>query len=260
MNLVRCNNGHFYDSDKFAVCPHCSGGNQAMGGMGNQAMGGMGNQNMGFGGYSSTSEETVAYDAPQGFGGSDNTVGETWGMGNSSFTEKPTEAAPTFGDPFPTPTPAAKPAGSPSLNQLFENSSSNVNAVFEEDDDVTKRYDESVAREPVVGWLVAISGEAKGTSYILRKDKNFIGRSDSMDVVIKGDQRVSRNKHAIVVYESKNKLFMVQPGESRELFYLNGNVVLNTETLKAYDRILIGETELLFIPLCGEQFSWDENE
>ena len=26
MNLVRCNNGHFYDSDKFAVCPHCSGG------------------------------------------------------------------------------------------------------------------------------------------------------------------------------------------------------------------------------------------
>ncbi len=23
MNLVKCNKGHFYDSDKFPSCPHC---------------------------------------------------------------------------------------------------------------------------------------------------------------------------------------------------------------------------------------------
>ena len=73
-----------------------------------------------------------------------------------------------------------------------------------------------------------------------------------------GDKRVSRNKHAIIIYEPKNKMFMVQPGESRELFYLNGNVVLNTEKIEQNDRLYIGETELLFIPLCGENFSWDE--
>ena len=30
MNLKRCENGHFYDADKFASCPHCAqpaGGN-----------------------------------------------------------------------------------------------------------------------------------------------------------------------------------------------------------------------------------------
>ena len=25
MKLQRCNNGHFYDGDKFPSCPHCSG-------------------------------------------------------------------------------------------------------------------------------------------------------------------------------------------------------------------------------------------
>ena len=24
MNLKRCNNGHFYDADKFTSCPHCN--------------------------------------------------------------------------------------------------------------------------------------------------------------------------------------------------------------------------------------------
>jgi uncharacterized Zn ribbon protein len=23
MNLVRCDNGHFYDNDQYAQCPHC---------------------------------------------------------------------------------------------------------------------------------------------------------------------------------------------------------------------------------------------
>lgn len=25
MNLKRCSNGHFYDVDKYATCPHCAG-------------------------------------------------------------------------------------------------------------------------------------------------------------------------------------------------------------------------------------------
>ena len=27
MKLIRCNNGHFYDQDKFSSCPYCNGGN-----------------------------------------------------------------------------------------------------------------------------------------------------------------------------------------------------------------------------------------
>ena len=106
--------------------------------------------------------------------------------------------------------------------------------------------------------MVGLTGEIAGKSFELKTGKNFIGRGNNMDVVIPGDKSVSRNKHAIILFEPKNKLFMVQPGESRELFYLNGNVVLNTEKVQAYDEITIGNSELLFIPLCGEQFSWDE--
>ena len=25
MNLIKCNNGHYYDGDKFDYCPHCAG-------------------------------------------------------------------------------------------------------------------------------------------------------------------------------------------------------------------------------------------
>lgn len=29
MKVSQCSNGHFYDADKFSVCPHCGGGNGA---------------------------------------------------------------------------------------------------------------------------------------------------------------------------------------------------------------------------------------
>ena len=34
--------------------------------------------------------------------------------------------------------------------------------------------------------------------------------------------------------------------------------VMMTVRLKAYDVLTIGSTKLMFVPLCGEQFSWDE--
>ena len=37
-----------------------------------------------------------------------------------------------------------------------------------------------------------------------------------------------------------------------------GDEVIQAADLKAYDRIELGETQLLFIPLCGENFAWDQ--
>ena len=48
-----------------------------------------------------------------------------------------------------------------------------------------------------------------------------------MDIALVGDKSVSRNKHAILVYEPKQHLYLVQPGESSELVYLNDEVVLS---------------------------------
>lgn len=53
-------------------------------------------------------------------------------------------------------------------------------------------------------------------------------------------------------------MFLVQPGTSRELFYLNDKVVLGVEAVQSNDVLSIGKTDLMFIPLCSSQFSWEE--
>ncbi len=79
-----------------------------------------------------------------------------------------------------------------------------------------------------------------------------------MDIALTNDKSVSRNKHVIVTYEPKQHLYLVQPGESSELAYLNSEVILTPVRIKAYDMITVGEVNLLFMPLCGERFDWTE--
>lgn len=114
--------------------------------------------------------------------------------------------------------------------------------------------------EPVVGWLVGLNGEVYGESFELRSGKNFIGRSASMDVSLHGDNAISRDKHAILIYEPKARIFIAQPGESRELFYLNDEVVLNNQKLKKNDVLCLGNTKLMFVPFCDENFCWEEKK
>lgn len=130
--------------------------------------------------------------------------------------------------------------------------------IVEEDNAKTISYFETeTGVEPVVGWLVCTDGEEKGTCFNLKGGRNFIGRSLNMDIVVK-DNSVSREKHAVILYEPKKREFLVQPGESRELFYLNEEVVLGFEKLKPYDVIQVGNTKLTFMPFCSEKFSWED--
>ena len=109
---------------------------------------------------------------------------------------------------------------------------------------------------PVVGWLVCTDGVNKGTDYRLHQGRNFVGRSPEMDVCILGDNTVSRSSHAIVVYDPRSNVYLAQPGSSKELFYVNDKLVLNPVELKTMDLLNIGDTKLMFVPLCGEQFHW----
>ena len=148
-----------------------------------------------------------------------------------------------------------------SLNEAIKNVTEAV--TDEEDDDMGKTvsfYHQELGTEPVVGWRIVISGTQFGKSFALKSGRNFIGRSREMDICLEGDDRISRNKHAIVVYEPKSRMFIAQPGESRELFYLNDKVVLNNEQLKKNDVLLLGDTKLMLIPCCDEQFSWEDVE
>ena len=121
-------------------------------------------------------------------------------------------------------------------------------------------FQKKMGKEPVTGWLVAISGPEKGNDFRVTSERNFIGRSETMDIQITGDQGVSRENHAAVSYSPKNHNFHIYPGESRGLVYLNDEEVLSPKVLKSYDIIELGQTRLMFIPFCGEQFQWDLGE
>jgi hypothetical protein len=51
-------------------------------------------------------------------------------------------------------------------------------------------------------------------------------------------------------------VYLAQPGSSKELFYVNDKLVLNPIELKAMDQLSIGDTKLMFVPLCSEKFHW----
>lgn len=110
--------------------------------------------------------------------------------------------------------------------------------------------------DPVVGWLICIKGPNRGKDYRLHSGTNFVGRSKSMDVCLENDQTVSSRNHASVSYDERSRCFFLQKGEVRNLIYLNGKPVFGYETLTIYDRVEIGNTELMFVPLCCDKFDW----
>ena len=206
MTLVKCPNGHYYDSSRFGNnCPHC--------GMSGAASIG-------------ADQTTVPLNIPD------------------------------------APQPANEVTEPLTVSQPVVSQPANVTATTVSDDDRTlpvtaDMLDGMVEKPaPVVGWLVCTDGVNKGTDYRLHQGRNFVGRSPEMDVCILGDNTVSRSSHAIVVYDPRSNVYLAQPGSSKELFYVNDKLVLNPVELKTMDLLNIGDTKLMFVPLCGEQFHW----
>ena len=112
--------------------------------------------------------------------------------------------------------------------------------------------------EPVVGWLVCIKGEYVGQSFNLKAGQNFIGRALNMDVALAKDTSVSRNKHTIITYDPQNRVFYIKPGESNGLTYVEGTLMLNPQQINAYEKVRVGNSELVFVPCCGDQFTWED--
>ena len=112
--------------------------------------------------------------------------------------------------------------------------------------------------EPVVGWLVVIDGPGKGNFVKLGFGMNAIGRSPESRVSIDfGDDQISRENHALLTYDTKNKKFYIQHGGGSNLTYLGTAPVLQPYELKGNEVISIGNTKLYFVALCGENFNWE---
>lgn len=110
--------------------------------------------------------------------------------------------------------------------------------------------------DPVVGWLICVEGTEKGRDYRIHADNNFIGRSDRMDICIRGDETISRDNHAVISYDTVDNTYYFSPGDGRAIVRLNEKALFQTAEIKAYDRITIGKSSFLFLPLCGKEFHW----
>lgn len=239
MNLKRCENGHFYDADKFASCPHCqpsSGAGNPTQGMGVAGDGGSAVTIPGTGGYMASVESvtpgiTAPQTAPQTIPGGGMAGGLAGGLASD-------------------------------IREAMTVPETPGNATVADDDSKTVYFGNTFGAvqgsEPVVGWLVCVKGDYYGQSFVLKTGRNFIGRASNMDIVLAKDNSVSRDRHAIVLYEPKKREFLAQPGDSRSLFYLNDDVVLMTERLSKGDILTLGNTKLMFVPCCGPDFGWDD--
>lgn len=241
MKLIRCNNGHFYDQDKFSSCPNCKEGGGA------------------------SEEMTEAFLAPP--------AGQSIAQPVVQPVVQPTVKS-VVASPQAIQTPSQAPSSPPVSAEvdvtvpLRQAAIMNeINSVFvpeQRDEDVTiamtpgGRAVGKVGLKPVVGWLVCLSGEHKGRDFRLVQGKNFIGRDVSMDICLEHEKTVSREKHALIVYEPMHHEYLIQSGESRELTYVNDKVVLESTVLHAMDEVLVGQVKLMFVPLCSTEFNWED--
>lgn len=232
MKLTQCENGHFYDAERYASCPHCSGGPGAGGYHGNEE--------------DSPTEALYRNNTP---GADTDTTVPLGGFGGG-------QPAGGFGSDVTVP-----------LDKLYGGEPEKK----DEDDDKTIAmmgwWNDTQAeaapkpktnQKPIVGWLVCIEGSNYGRAFDIYGGQNFIGRSDSMDISIKGDPTISREKHAIIIYEPRQREFYVQQGESHELCYVNDNVVIGSQVLNDRDVIMLGKTSLVFVPFCDEHYGWEK--
>ncbi len=113
---------------------------------------------------------------------------------------------------------------------------------------------------PAVGWLVCIEGNNRGRDYRLHAGYNTIGKNPENDIAISGDDTVSRERHAVIAYDQEENLFFFAPQNGVNLLRLNGKVLMMPSEIKANDILTIGKSRFIFIPLCSENFRWEEKE
>lgn len=119
---------------------------------------------------------------------------------------------------------------------------------------------DDVKSEPVVGWLVILSGPGKGNFRPIFSGSNTIGRSSNQRIPIDfGDDAISGEKQAFLVYDGRERKYQLVPNLERpNLVHLNDSALLANGVLKAHDKITMGRTMLLFVPLCGPDFDWSD--
>ena len=116
------------------------------------------------------------------------------------------------------------------------------------------------AQYPTVGWVVCTQEPWQGRDFRLHSGYNLLGSGPSLDVCIAWDRELTPEGDAIICYDEELKLFSFGPRGSGLPVRVNGKMVMDAVVLAPGDRLTVGSTSLLFVPLCGKDFRWEAPE
>lgn len=260
MEIIGCGKGHYYNPELYSSCPECAKENGSVDVLGVT-------EPVDFGQYAANAD-SIGATAPVSFGSyaaSDPSGGATvpdfsggWTPGaveNFDVTEPVNggqhHAMETdfFRDNTGSSAPVNAPVGGKVQDYGVTMPVTPINT-----------QGGSVPFQPVVGWLVCIDGPAKGRDYRIHGQYNYIGRGHHMDICISGDDCISADRAAVIAYDSVEKFFSFGPSMGHNVVRVNGKMLMNAVVLNAYDQLTIGKTTLLFVPLCGERFDWNDEK
>ncbi len=124
--------------------------------------------------------------------------------------------------------------------------------------DETAGFDEDT--DPVVGWLVVVSGPGLGNSITLGAGMNTLGRDPDTAVSLPfGDNQISANDHLRVIYDDEARAFFVAPGSGRNVSRINGQIIATTMSLPNHAILSVSKkTHLKFVAFCDESFDWSD--
>ena len=112
-----------------------------------------------------------------------------------------------------------------------------------------------------VGLVMIVKGPGLGETFALQSGMSQIGRGEDQAVRLDfGDTAISRTNHAAIVYDPKEKSFLLGHGGKSNIVRVNGKPVVSTMDLSDSDEIEIGETKMRFIAICSDKFSWEDTE
>ncbi len=115
-------------------------------------------------------------------------------------------------------------------------------------------------QEPVVGWLVVVGGPGIGAFRPIFMGSNTLGSDPGQRIPIDfGDEFISREEQAYIRYDPDDRQFLFIPNLAKANVVSIDNVKPTSAVrLMPYDIISMGNTQLVFIPFCGEEFDWTD--
>lgn len=244
MEIVACGKGHFYDKS-MGRCPQCAAEQAAVNGIGSEVLD-----------YGKT--------MPNAGGGAADpnaTMPVTGGNAGYGIQDVP-PTRPLSGDAQS----GGNAVGATRPESKFDFDTTDFNGKRGRDSaNLVKDYPETRPAgfvemgnfNPTVGWLICIEGPNRGTDYRIHTGNNCVGRSPQNDIFLQGDLSVSARDNCSIAFDNRGSKYFLFRGTGRNMVYVNNKAVTETVELNTYDVITVGNTNLMFVPLCGEHFSWN---